>query len=151
MAEVLGLNVGDVDSLEGTVFVRGKGAKDRLVPINPSALAALSGYFERRTVRLRKTTPLFTVHGFGTEELGRFDENGLWALFRRLNRDFHRHVHPHLLRHTFAVHLLKNGADLRYVQALLGHESPDTTSMYLGLVKEELKRDYDRAIGIILG
>lgn len=49
------------------------------------------------------------------------------------------------------MHLLKNGADLRYVQALLGHESPDTTSMYLGLVKEELKRDYDRAIGIILG
>jgi len=54
------------------------------------------------------------------------------------------------LRHCFAVHLLKGGADLRYVQALLGHESPETTAMYLGLVKEDLKKAYDAAVGSIL-
>ena len=149
-SEVLGLNVGDVDFLEATVFVRGKGGKDRLLPIHDAALSAISDYLERRSGRIQKSSPLFMVHGFGSAGTKRFDEHGLWALFRQLNKDFRRHVHPHLLRHTFAVHLLKNGADLRYVQALLGHESPDTTAMYLGLVKEDLKREYDRAIELIL-
>jgi integrase-like protein len=58
---------------------------------------------------------------------------------------------PHLLRHTFAVHMLQGGADIRYVQLLLGHESPDTTSGYLGLVKDDLKKAYDAAMEGMLG
>ena len=57
-----------------------------------------------------------------------------------------KHVNPHRLRHTFAVHLLRGGADVRHVQALMGHASPDTTNQYLGLVKNEMKRAYDRAM-----
>jgi len=73
----------------------------------------------------------------------------LAAIFDRANQSFPRHLHPHLLRHTFACHLLQGGADLRHVQALLGHESPETISCYLGLVKDEIKRAYDAAAGRI--
>lgn len=81
--------------------------------------------------------------------------NGLAMFFKRL-RDkrvggLNVHLFPHLLRHTFAVHLLQGGADLRHVQALLGHDSPDTTAAYLGLVKDDLKRVYDASIEAILG
>jgi site-specific recombinase XerD len=87
-----------------------------------------------------------------TEETVRRITVGLVTrIFVQLNRTAPKHVNPHLLRHTFACHLLQNGADVRYVQALLGHESPDTTSRYLGLVKDDLKREYDRAVEAILG
>ena len=72
-------------------------------------------------------------------------------IFVQRNRPALKQINPHLLRHTFAVHLLQNGADVRSVQALLGHESPDTTSRYLGLVKDDLKREYDRAVEAMLG
>ena len=74
----------------------------------------------------------------------------LQKLFNELSAKLSRKVYPHLLRHTFAVHLLKGGADVRHVQLMLGHESPNTTSKYLGLVKQDLKREYDRAMDGVL-
>jgi len=147
-SELLGLNVNDIDFTERTVFIRGKGQKDRIVPVHRTALKTISEYLEARGGRPRRRSPLLLSHGILKSK--RLDRNDLDAIFRRLRRDFPKHVHPHLLRHSFAVHLLQNGADLRYVQALLGHESPDTTSRYLGLVKDDLKREYDRAVERIL-
>jgi site-specific recombinase XerD len=80
----------------------------------------------------------------------RLTNYSLNTLFRRMPNQTSRVIHPHLLRHTFAVHLLRGGADVRHVQALMGHSSPDTTNQYLGLVKDEIKLAYDRAIRSIL-
>ena len=148
--ELLGLNLGDVDFTEGTLFVRGKGGKDRVVPIHDAAIRALAVYLEARGGKPSRKSPLFVTHYGEGAKRKRFDNNGLSSFFYALNKRFYKHVHPHLLRHTFAVHLLRNGVDLRYVQALLGHESPDTTSRYLGLVKDDLKRAYDAAVERIL-
>ena len=149
LAEVIGLNVGDVDFQTGTVLVHGKGQKDRLLPIHDEALAAIADYLSQRGGKPHKKSPLFVLHWGRTPR--RIRRGDVHALFRWLNKRCAKHLHPHLLRHTFAVHMLKGGADLRYVQALLGHESPDTTSRYLGLVKEELKAEYDRAVATISG
>jgi site-specific recombinase XerD len=143
-AELMGLNVGDANFSGKHLFVRGKGAKDRMLPVNDCALEALTAYLRARGGRLSEDAPLFVVHqgrGAGRERL-----LSVAPLFRRLSAELRKHLHPHLLRHTFACHLLQGGADLRYVQALLGHESPDTTSRYLGLVKDDLKRAYDQAV-----
>jgi site-specific recombinase XerD len=148
-SEVLGLNVGDIDFAGETVFVRGKGQKDRILPINSIALQSIAIYLQDRGGRPRKQSPLFITHTDEENEGKRLDGNNLDALFRYLNAGFHKHVHPHLLRHTYAVHLLQGGADLRYVQALLGHDSPDTTARYLGLVKTDLKKAYDEALARI--
>lgn len=155
-SELVGLNVGDVDFQAGTVFVRGKGHKERIVPIHDTALEAITRYLAirpgpRNSPRnsLSKHSPLFISHRIqdGGKRIG---VTTLERVFRQINKRFPKHVHPHLLRHTFAVHLLQNGADIRHVQALLGHESADTTSRYLGLVKDELKQAYDRGIEAIL-
>lgn len=141
--ELLGLNVGDLDFERQRVFVRGKGEKDRVVPIHPQALDAAARYLSKRAGRPRSRSPLFSTAAEDGRK--RLNANYLAQLFRRLRikagkHGFNMHIHPHLLRHTFAVHLLQGGADIRHVQVLLGHESPETTSRYLGLVKDDLKR-----------
>jgi site-specific recombinase XerD len=147
--ELLGVDIDDVNFDEGTLLVHGKGQKDRLMPIHQTALRAAREYLAARGGRPRRRSPLFLAHrGTGGRER-RLGQNALAAVFRMLNERCSKHVHPHLLRHSFAVHLLQGGADLRYVQALLGHTSPDTTSRYLRIVKEELKRSYDSAIEAI--
>lgn len=146
--ELLGLNVGDVDFQAGTLFIRGKSGKDRIVPVHDTALEAVTLYLGARPRKPRKCSPLFVSHR--PQDGGkRIKVQTVERVFRQINKRFSKHVHPHLLRHTFAVHLLQNGADIRHVQALLGHESADTTSRYLGLVKDELKRAYDRGIEAI--
>jgi len=150
-AELLGLDFVDLDFDAATLLVRhGKGNKDRFLPVGDLALVALKSYLGARGRKLKPRDPLFVTR-IGTRAEKRMSESDISAFFRVIRRRFHRHVHPHLLRHTFACHLLQGGADLRYVQALLGHESPDTTSGYLGLVKEEVKEAYDRAVGEVLG
>jgi site-specific recombinase XerD len=148
--ELLGLNLGDIDFVEGTVFVHGKGAKDRIVPINATALRAVAHYLELRGKRLSKKSPVFVTHWADGGRHRRISKNALQRLFRTINKTSPKHVHPHLLRHSYAVHLIQNGVDIRYLQALMGHESPDTTSRYLGLVKQDLRRAYDAAVEVIL-
>ncbi len=144
--ELIGLNIGDIDARKHTVFVRGKGNKERMVPIHDIALKAVADYLEVRSDSCHRGDPLFlTSRGI------RVHVQIIQKLFRELSEALSRVVYPHLLRHTYAVHLLKGGADVRHVQILLGHESPNTTSRYLGLVKEDLKREYDRAMDGVLG
>lgn len=147
-AELLGLDVGDVDFAESRVFVRGKGAKDRVLPVHGRALGAVRAYLRARGGKQEGQVPLFVAHR--GPNAGRARLKSLAPLFRAVSRRLGKHVHPHLMRHTFAVHVLQGGADVRYVQALLGHESPDTTSRYLGLAKNDLKRAYDAAVARLM-
>jgi len=140
--ELLGLDVADVDFGERRLFVRGKGAKDRVLPVHRRALAAVAAYLRARGGRQDAGAPLFTSREGGPgPRMAR-----LTPLFGPASRRLGRRVYPHLLRHTFAVHMLQGGANLRYVQALLGHDSPETTGRYLGLAKDDLKSAYDAAM-----
>jgi integrase/recombinase XerC len=143
ISELCGLNAEDIDPGERMVRVRGKGKKERLVPIGEPALRAIEFYWSRFTPAPSGNAPVFL------SENGR---GGLQAriLQRRLKRHLAAagldpHLTPHKLRHSYATHLLDAGADLRSVQELLGQAHLATTQVYTHLTTERLKRAYDRA------
>jgi site-specific recombinase XerD len=131
-AEAVALDLGDVDFEQELVRVRGKGGKDRVVPLGEEAAWWIARY-------LRDARP----------ELARGAENALFlsANGRRLDTSTLRRIapHPHRLRHAFATHLLEGGADLRTIQELLGHSSLSTTQVYSHVDGKRLRRVYDRA------
>jgi site-specific recombinase XerD len=130
--EAVGLDLGDVDFEQEHVRVRGKGGKERVVPLGEEAAHCLARY-------LHEARP----------QLARGAENALFisARGRRLDTSTVRRVfaHPHRLRHAFATHLLEGGADLRTIQELLGHSSLSTTQVYSHVDGKRLRRVYDRA------
>jgi site-specific recombinase XerD len=130
--EAVGLDLGDVDFEQEQVRVRGKGGKERIVPLGEEAALSVARY-------LRDARP----------ELARGAENALFvsARGRRLDTSTVRRVfaHPHRLRHAFATHLLEGGADLRTIQELLGHSSLSTTQVYSHVNAKRLRRVYDKA------
>jgi site-specific recombinase XerD len=130
--EAVDLDLGDVDFEQELVHVRGKGGKERVVPLGEEASHLLATY-------LRDARP----------ELARGAENSLFlsARGRRLNTSTLRRLlpHPHRLRHAFATHLLEGGADLRTIQELLGHSSLSTTQMYSHVDARRLRKVYDRS------
>jgi site-specific recombinase XerD len=131
-AEAVGLELGDVDFDREQLHVRGKGGKERVVPLGEEAALLLARY-------LQEARP----------ELSRGAENAVFlsARGRRLDTSTVRRVfsHPHSLRHAFATHLLEGGADLRTIQELLGHSSLSTTQLYSHVDGKRLRRVYDRA------
>jgi site-specific recombinase XerD len=132
-SEAVGLDLGDVDFEQERVHVRrGKGGKDRVVPLGEEAAALVARYLRE-----------------GRTRLARGAENALFvsARGRRLDTSTLRRLvpHPHRLRHAFATHLLEGGADLRTIQELLGHSSLSTTQMYSHVDGKRLRRVYDHA------
>jgi site-specific recombinase XerD len=131
-AEAVGLDVGDVDFEQELVHVRGKGGKERIVPLGEEAGWWVARYLEH-------ARPLLTARG----------ERALFVSVRgrRLDTSTLRRIspHPHRLRHAFATHLLEGGADLRTIQELLGHSSLSTTQIYSHVDGRRLRRVYDRA------
>lgn len=143
LAELVGLNLSDLDLRDRTVQVLGKGRKSRIVPVGRLALAALRAWLrERAALAPAAETALFV--GRGGRRLGpraiqqRVD---YWAKRQGLGL----HVHPHLFRHSFASHLLESGGELRGVQELLGHADISTTQIYTHLDFQHLARIYDAA------
>ena len=126
-AELVGLDVGDVDLEARTVRVLGKGSKERVVPFGQPALAALSAYFPARLNARPKSKALF-VNARGGRLTDRWVRQIVTHRVRQVAME--RRVSPHSLRHSFATHLLERGADLRSIQELLGHASLSTTQRY---------------------
>lgn len=139
ISELANLKVGDYNAGAGTVICHGKGSRQRMIPVGREAIASVSLYLkEGRPVFLKgKESPYLFV----TRLKSRFTRAGLWKMIhgyvRKLNLD--KRVTPHTFRHSFATHLLANGADLRVIQVMLGHASVCTTQFYTHVDKERLK------------
>jgi site-specific recombinase XerD len=147
LSESLNLSVHDLDLSERTVFVRaGKGDKDRIVPMMRGVLSAAKDYLAVRRELLRGPDPGVLLLGMNGQRL---DDKVIQRLLARLSGILGVHVHPHLLRHSFAVHLLRGGVDVRIIQELLGHAQLDTTKVYLRLVPGDLREAYDKAMPMI--
>jgi len=146
VSELVDLNFADVDSEGQSIRVRGKGKKQRTAPIGPTAISAIRKYTELRRSDVRAA---------------RFDQQALFVnkhgqrlSTRSVRRKLDKYlsecgldptISPHTLRHSFATHMLNNGADLRSVQELLGHQSLSTTQIYTHLTTPRLKQAYDEA------
>jgi integrase/recombinase XerD len=144
-SEAIGLEVADVDLDEGVLRARGKGNKERLVPVGRQAVTAARAYLERGRPRLvgdRAETRLF-VNSRG----GGLTRQGLYKIVQRhaARAGLAGKMSPHTLRHTFATHLLAGGCDLRSVQEMLGHADIATTQIYTHLSAERLKDAYFEA------
>jgi integrase/recombinase XerD len=144
-SEAIGLELMDVDIEEGVLRARGKGSKERVVPIGQAALRALRIYLERGRPKLVKGAP--ETHLFVNFRGGHLTRQGLYKIVRRhaLTAGLADRMSPHTLRHTFATHLLAGGCDLRSVQEMLGHADVSTTQLYTHLSSERLKDVYFRA------
>jgi integrase/recombinase XerD len=130
VSELCGLDVTDLDAAEATVRLRGKGSKERQVPVGEPALAAVDAWLRSGRPRLagRRPSPALLLNQRG----GRLSRVSVWALLKRAGAaaGLPATVSPHTLRHSYATHLLEGGADLRVVQELLGHADISTTEIY---------------------
>jgi integrase/recombinase XerC len=143
LAELVGLNLGDVDRGDHTVRVLGKGSKTRVVPVGKHALDAIGRWLKERAALAASGEQALFVSARG-------DRLGARAIQKRIagwarHQGLGRHVHPHLFRHSFATHLLESSQDLRGVQELLGHANISTTQVYTHLDFQHLAKIYDAA------
>jgi integrase/recombinase XerC len=144
-SELVGINVDDIRGSAAIILIRGKGKKERYVPFGESASAALAAYLpwrQRLLISLKKTTSALLLNQRG----GRLTTRSVGRIVKRiavacgLSPD----VHPHTLRHAFGTHLLEEGADLRAIQELLGHERLATTQRYTQLSVKHVMNVYDQ-------
>ncbi len=144
-SELVGMHLGDIHWSNQAVLVRGKGKKERLVPFGESASAALAAYLPvRRQILAKhnKSTPALLVNLRG----GPLTTRSVRRIVKRIAvaRGLSPEIHPHTLRHAFGTHLLEEGADLRAIQELLGHERLSTTQRYTQLSMQHVIQVYDK-------
>ncbi|MCZ7647429.1 MAG: tyrosine-type recombinase/integrase [Planctomycetota bacterium] len=145
ITESIELKVADIDLENRCVRVRGKFSKVRVLPLMRGTLGALRDYMALRRSFLRG--PDHGVLLLGKTYGKALSLASLYPYLRALSKrlGFKRRIHPHLFRHSIAVHLLQRGADIRHVQEFLGHACIDTTKIYLRMVPGRLREDYDKA------
>ena len=141
VSELVNLNINDFDLKAKYLQTTGKGSKDRIVPLGSKAITAIKNYLPERDYTIKK-------HRIDTKKLlvneqGRIlTRQDVYNFIRGQGEKIHKHISPHTLRHSFATHLLENGADLRIVQELLGHSDVATTQLYTHISKKRLKEVY---------
>jgi site-specific recombinase XerD len=143
ISELTGLRAGDIRFAERLVRVMGKGNKERIVPFHDQAGAIMDRYLRRRWSEFHGEHDRVFVNSRGGPLSPRSVERILRQVYGDLTHS-HKHVHPHLLRHSFATHLLQRGANLRVIQELLGHSSLATTEKYTTLNFADLLKTYNK-------
>jgi integrase/recombinase XerD len=146
ISEAVGLDVDDLDMTDGTVLLRGKGSKERIVPVGSYAREAVDAYLVRGRAELLaagRGTPALFLNARG----GRLSRQSAWAVLVKAaeRAGVTKDVSPHTLRHSFATHLLDGGADVRVVQELLGHASVTTTQVYTLVTVDNLREVFATA------
>lgn len=141
-SELVGINLDDIRLSNEAILIRGKGKKERYVPFGESVTLALKAYLPARQQLLKKNSPALLINQRGgrltTRSVGRIIKKV--AVAKGLSPD----VHPHTLRHAFGTHMLEEGADLRAIQEMLGHERLSTTQRYTQLSMKHVMQVYDQ-------
>ena len=145
VSEIIGLNISDINLEMGYIRCYGKGTKERIVPLGSIAIKSVREYIQKgrlNIVRSSEEAALFINH-----HGKRLTRQGFWKIIKKYaaQAQITKEITPHTLRHSFATHLLENGADLRSVQEMLGHADISTTQIYTHINKNPLKEVYDRA------
>ncbi|MBO5739387.1 tyrosine recombinase [bacterium] len=141
VSELVNLKLNDIEINSKYIRCFGKGSKERIIPIGSKAIFALKKYLPCRELLVKK-------YNINTKKLllnknGRFvNRQDVYNFIHKCGRKIHKNISPHTLRHSFATHLLENGADLRIVQELLGHSDVSTTQLYTHISKKRLKDVY---------
>ena len=142
ISELTSLELSNIDLDDCLVRVMGKGSKERIVPLGDYAIDALKEYIYFYRPMLNKNNSSYV---FLNNRGGVLSRQFIFKVIKEecIKKGIRKNVSPHTLRHTFATHLLKNGADLRIIQELLGHENLSTTQIYTHLTNDKLKHDYE--------
>ena len=144
VSELVGLKLDEIDLELGILRTMGKGSRERIVPFGEVAWDWLEGYLSQTRSFFLKGRP--NAYVFLSQRGQPMSRQNFWMILRRLGRaaGITKRLSPHLLRHSFATHLLENGADLRAVQLMLGHVDISTTQIYTHVTRERLRQIYDR-------
>jgi integrase/recombinase XerD len=144
VSELTGLKVADMDTKVGCVRCIGKGDKERVVPVGKKALAIVERYLREGRPEIVKNARTSSAFLFVNRRGGKISRVGVWKILSNYGKraGLRTSLTPHMLRHSFATHLLERGADLRSVQLMLGHADISTTQIYTHVVEERLKQVY---------
>jgi len=145
VSELVSLNLGDVDTKDGSVRCFGKGHKERIIPIYNQAALAVEEYKTQTRPHLARNEAERAL--FLNRRGGRLTRQGFWQILKGYAKSagLDKKITPHTLRHSFATHMLSGGADLRSVQELLGHANISTTQIYTHLTTEHIRRTYEKS------
>lgn len=141
VSELVNLKINDYDLNGKYLECTGKGSKDRIVPLGKKAISAIKNYLPEREYNLQKYN-LQSKQLLINEKGKQVTRQEVYTFIHEQGKKLHKAISPHTLRHTFATHLLENGADLRVVQELLGHSDVSTTQLYTHISKKRLKEVY---------
>ncbi len=145
VSELIGLNLSDFDPQVGYLRCRGKGQKERIVPIGSMAINYVNEYMNTARTKLCKNNGEVAL--FVNQHGNRMTRQGFWKILKKyaLKSKINGDITPHTIRHSFATHLLENGADLRSVQEMLGHSDIATTQIYTQITRKKIREVYDKA------
>lgn len=143
ISELINLKLNNIDFTDELIRVMGKGSKERIIPLGEEAIKYLKMYINqyRNLILKTKTSDDLFINNFGNK----ITRQGFFKIIKKecAIHGIEKNVSPHTLRHSFATHMLNNGADLRIIQELLGHSDISTTQIYTHISKDKIKQDYD--------